>query len=361
MENIRVVSMLSKGLFQGLVKSFILMLSTLLLVACGGGGGGGSSTPVSDTTAPVITVVGDNPATILQGETYTDAGATATDNTDGNLTGLISVTGSVNTATVGSYTITYSVSDNAGNDATATRTVLVQYLMPLPDTGLTWGANYPSGNNGTCTGETIGEQDCSSGRDSIAVSKTGAGLASFDFTKIDSDGSTLAAGAASWSCVKDNHTGLIWESKTAEAQGGGVHTKNDQFNWYDTNSLTNGGAVGYANDDGAICTGYDVNDSSTFCNTEAFVARVNATGLCGASDWRLPTLHELETIVHFGEATPAIDSNYFPNSGLGFYWSSTSASTDNSINAWRTYFDSGLSDLSARNFSYSVRLVRVAP
>jgi hypothetical protein len=80
---------------------------------------------VADVTLPVITVLGSNPATVCINTTYTDAGATASDNCDGNLTPSIQVAGSVNTAQVGQYIITYSVMDAAGNPASATRTVNV--------------------------------------------------------------------------------------------------------------------------------------------------------------------------------------------------------------------------------------------
>ena len=75
-----------------------------------------SSTP-PDTVSPVLTVLGANPATVELGATYTDAGATS----DGGET--VSSSGTVDTNTVGSYTITYSATDAAGNTGTATRTV----------------------------------------------------------------------------------------------------------------------------------------------------------------------------------------------------------------------------------------------
>jgi hypothetical protein len=62
---------------------------------------------VVDTTAPVITVTGANPTTVEQGAIYTDAGATATDAVDGDLSDNISVTGSVDTTSMGTYTLTY--------------------------------------------------------------------------------------------------------------------------------------------------------------------------------------------------------------------------------------------------------------
>jgi hypothetical protein len=80
----------------------------------------------SDQTAPVITLSGSSAITVAAGSVYTDAGATATDNIDGNITARISVTGAVNTATPGVYVLTYRVSDNAGNAATpVTRTITV--------------------------------------------------------------------------------------------------------------------------------------------------------------------------------------------------------------------------------------------
>ena len=73
----------------------------------------------SDTTAPVITVLGENPTTVEQGAIYTDAGATA----DGGET--VTTSGTVDTSTVGAYTLSYSATDAANNTGTATRTVNV--------------------------------------------------------------------------------------------------------------------------------------------------------------------------------------------------------------------------------------------
>jgi peptidoglycan/xylan/chitin deacetylase (PgdA/CDA1 family) len=81
---------------------------------------------VVDTTKPVITRIGSPTIIVYFGAAYTDAGATASDNYDGNITSNIAVTGSVNTAVVGTYTLTYDVSDAAGNAAVpVTRTVQV--------------------------------------------------------------------------------------------------------------------------------------------------------------------------------------------------------------------------------------------
>lgn len=88
---------------------------------------------VADTTAPVITLNGSSTMNLTVGTSFTDPGATATDNVDGNLTSNIVVTGSVNTNTVGTYTLNYNVSDAAGNAATqVSRTVNVNADTQAP-------------------------------------------------------------------------------------------------------------------------------------------------------------------------------------------------------------------------------------
>ena len=80
-----------------------------------------------DATPPVITLIGSNPISVEVGDTYNDPGATATDNLDGDLTSSVVVnTSAVNTAVPGNYSVTYNVSDIAGNAAAqVTRTVHV--------------------------------------------------------------------------------------------------------------------------------------------------------------------------------------------------------------------------------------------
>ena len=59
--------------------------------------------------------------TIEVGSTFTDPGATALDAGDGDLTSSIVVSGSVDTSTIGNYTLTYNVSDASGNAAVPVR------------------------------------------------------------------------------------------------------------------------------------------------------------------------------------------------------------------------------------------------
>ncbi|MBR9915766.1 MAG: DUF5011 domain-containing protein, partial [Algicola sp.] len=95
--------------------------------------------PIPDTEAPVITLNGASTINLNVGSTYTELGATATDNEDGDLTSSIVIGGdTVDPNVLGTYVVTYNVSDAAGNAAVeVTRTVNVvefQYCDSFGDT-----------------------------------------------------------------------------------------------------------------------------------------------------------------------------------------------------------------------------------
>lgn len=79
----------------------------------------------ADKEKPIITILGKNPATHTVGNQYVDAGATAIDNVDGNITNSIMTVSNVNPNVIGNYTVTYIVSDKSGNKSTRTRIVNV--------------------------------------------------------------------------------------------------------------------------------------------------------------------------------------------------------------------------------------------
>lgn len=237
-------------------------------------------------------------------------------------------------------------------------------------------------------GDTIPEvaaQDLSFGRDAMALAgtltKTGSGISGFDFTKLDSNGAALAASAESWSCVQDNHTGLVWEVKTTE----GLHNAADRYTWYNTDDLQHGGSEGaeqaalISSQSNDTCSGYDESNSASFCNTQAFVERVNAAGLCGANDWRMPTREELFSIINFHVANetdqadpiqnPSVDTNFFPNTQVTrvtgvleeVRYLSASPSASNPANVWAVYFAGGGTPALPKGLINAVRLVRSAP
>lgn len=80
---------------------------------------------IIDDIAPVIKLNGNGNMQILLDSNYEEKGATANDEKDGDLTSKIEIEGSVNTSKIGTYTITYKVADNSGNEATKTRKVTV--------------------------------------------------------------------------------------------------------------------------------------------------------------------------------------------------------------------------------------------
>jgi hypothetical protein len=110
-------------------RRWMLCISlTMLASACNNGKDTDTDTDdtdVVDTTAPVITVVGDNPTIIAEGDTFTDPGATATDDIDGDVE--VTATSDVDADRDGTYTVTYTATDAAGNTATATREVIVEF------------------------------------------------------------------------------------------------------------------------------------------------------------------------------------------------------------------------------------------
>ena len=81
---------------------------------------------VTDNTAPVITLKGEQSVTVNVGENYEDAGVTAHDDVDGDITQSIGITGMIITAAPGVYTLTFNVKDKSGNAAVSVvRTVRV--------------------------------------------------------------------------------------------------------------------------------------------------------------------------------------------------------------------------------------------
>ena len=230
----------------------------------------------------------------------------------------------------------------------------------LNDTGITFCGDTAI-NTANCTtvaadGGTFPRQDARYGRDAQAaagqLTKVGGGEAGFDFTKIANNGSVLPAsavlgsGANDWACTRDNVTGLIWEVKTTS----GLRSQNHTYTWYDSNPTTNGGAVGTATGGTCFSTGR--------CDTEKFVQDVNAAGMCGATNWRMPTVKELEGIVHFGRVNPSLDPDYFPDTRTSSFWSG-SPDASSSDYAWNVSFSYGDAFRYFRNHDLNaVRLVR---
>ncbi len=184
------------------------------------------------------------------------------------------------------------------------------YAGPIPDTGQTQCYDY-AGNVITCPvpGEPLYGQD---GNYSINFPS---------YTKLDVQGNPLLNNAASWTMVKDNVTGLIWEVKTDD---GSIHDKDNTYTWYDSDPQTNGGYAG---------------TPGNGTDTEDAIQAFNESNFGGYSDWRMPTYRELLGIANFNNQNPTINTTYFPNNLPSDYWSSTTFTGYESFLVWVVNFD----------------------
>ncbi|MCF8778380.1 DUF5011 domain-containing protein [Vibrio sp. IRLE0018] len=109
-------------LSNNLVKSLLFAsLLTPTLYGCGGGESGGDAQV--DNTPPVVTLNGSNNIELILDTPYVEPGAKAIDEVDGNIEVVIS--GDVDTSALGTYLITYTAKDAAGNEVTLTREITV--------------------------------------------------------------------------------------------------------------------------------------------------------------------------------------------------------------------------------------------
>jgi len=154
----------------------------------------------------------------------------------------------------------------------------------------------------------------------------------------------LGNGPNDWACTRDNVIDLIWEVKTAD---GGLRDQNHTYSWYNPSSPDGNPGT----EDGGSCY------AAGRCDTEKYVADVNVEGLCGHSDWRMPSLQELRSIANRGGYTPSIDPIYFPNTPSSYFWSASPNAYDSGY-AWDVHFYYGNSHHDNRDNSYRVRAVR---
>lgn len=174
----------------------------------------------------------------------------------------------------------------------------------LNDTGVTYGLTEEGNDNVFCTGIEIEEQDCNHGRDATHNDDSD-GLAGFSYTKLNNSGETLPVSSPSWSCVRDNVTGLVWEVKTND---GGVHGSTNTYYW------------GGISADKSLEVGFD--------DWDELVLSSRRDRYCGFDDWRVPTQLELQGLINwsFRTSRASIDTRFFPHTQFGpyacSYWTS---------------------------------------
>lgn len=146
--------------------------------------------------------------------------------------------------------------------------------------------------------------------------------------------------------VQDNVTGLIWEMKTSRnsvANYSDLHDADNTYTWCDTTESTNGG------NEGACGTN----------NTEDFINRLNIAKFGGHTDWRLPTMKELHSLVDYKGSGPTIDPIFATTTQSNYYWSSTTyTAITGGVFAWQVYFLNGADTGGSKINSNFVRAVR---
>lgn len=180
------------------------------------------------------------------------------------------------------------------------------------------------------------------------------------YTKIANNGSELPDSAilgtnsTDWACTKDNKTGLVWEVK------GNDGVTRDKIWWYTWN------------DNVADCKGID--NCTTYVHD--YTRMINNVAYCGGTNWRIPSVTELKGLVYCPEgksttidatqyglmcvglpSSPTINSDYFPNTMEGTYWSSSVfPSASNAM--WFVDFNSSMVEADYKSKYGYLRLVR---
>jgi len=98
-------------------------------------------------------------------------------------------------------------------------------------------------------------------------------------------------------------------------------------------------------------------DDNTTRNWNDAMAYCAGLTLDGKSDWRLPSVLELQSIVDYGGSNPAINATAFPGTDASYYWSASSSAAY-STDAWRVLFSDGNVLANVKTVSYYVRCVR---
>lgn len=269
-------------------------------------------------------------------------------------------------------------------------TIIIQGDTTLNDTGLT---SYSDGVVGGLTFEPFSHpgQDASYGRDADGAQMSTDGHAGFSYTKLDLNGNPLPSSASSWSCVRDNVTGLVWENKQADfdiesTDGDGVTVLNTPtgeswragnfvYGWHNEDATNNGGNSGYLrtsanrlNKNEPITTVYGYcgfryssgRRFNLYCDTAAYIQEMNLQGTCGFDDWRMPEISELRSLANYDklDGTMRPEGAFFLNLKSSVSYLSGTPAADNEASAWCYDFLDGEVELCQKSYYQGFMAVR---
>lgn len=215
----------------------------------------------------------------------------------------------VSGVTVNDFTVAKTYTLVGLDGTTSNYNVSVDSVFPFADTGQTLCASGAAadGAMAACPNASVGAvQD----GDFVNIP------AARSFT-----GPTQHATFTSDYTTKDNVTGLVWKSCSE--------------GYTPDNTCATAGTITFRRDNAGI------DDASNVCN--ALNARNGGAGYAGLTNWRLPAVEELRTLVRFSSGTLAIESAFFPSPVANIFWTS-SAYLPTPNYAWYVQFTTGGSD-----------------
>jgi hypothetical protein len=207
-------------------------------------------------------------------------------------------------------------------------------------TSVAWAAPVPDTGQTKCYDDGLSVITCPSPGQDLYGQDANYSINPMSYTKLDSGGNELPDSASTWTMVRDNVTGLTWEMKMNKDRVPNYndpHDADNTYTWYDPTDPY----------PGTPGNGTDTKD---------FIDALSNANFGGYSDWRLPTLKELASIVNVENRNNNINGTYFPNTQSSFYWSSTSHAK-NLDAIWGLSFDSGSCSAQYAEFSSIVGYV----
>ncbi|TXE19028.1 DUF5011 domain-containing protein [Psychroserpens burtonensis] len=299
---------------------------------------------VSDTTAPVITLIGAATINLNVGDTYNEQGATATDNFDGNLTSSIAVTGVVNTNSAGTYVVNYNVSDTSGNSATQViRTVIVTEDTTPPVISLIGAStvNLNVGDTYNEQGATATDNQDGNLTSSIVIAGTvntnsaGTYLVNYNVSDAAGNAATQVTRTVNVSDPSSGCSGGITSFPYAEGfentLGAWTQSSADDIDWtVDANGTPSSGTGPSSASQGSFYVFVEASGNNTGYPTKQAILNSPCFDLSGLSDAIFSFKYHQFGAADMGSiALEASDDN-------GATWTSLWSSTGNLGNSWLT-------------------------
>ncbi|MFV1872091.1 MAG: DUF1566 domain-containing protein [Oleiphilus sp.] len=229
--------------------------------------------------------------------------------------------------------------------------------------GSSGGGNEGGDNEQSTNEETESEQDTETETEEPHISSR--------YSKLSADGSVLPDYAILGACVEDHETELFWEVKNLDSTS--IH-----YAYWDYSYLTPDNSNIPESFDFGLCLNSISSSDGVYCSVQSHIDNLNAIEYCGFSDWRLPSLSELISLIKCDADNnqvsttgctdptidPTIDSDFFPDVGKYVFYSDTwsfEASADDTLSShWVVTFESGRQVRVSSYTALGVRAVRSA-